>query len=156
GAGTPRNVDALGKAYIIDRAAAAALRAWPSIDALLLNIGGDLVTRGRSAEIAVADQSAWYDNARPLTTIDVRNAAVATSGTYAPGAHLTDPRTGESLESPVCATVVASDAVTANALATTLCVTSAREGLGLVESTPGAEAMRVVSGVLQRTAGFAL
>src|SRR5262249_47029294 len=43
GADAPRNVDALGKAYIIDRAAAAALKAWPSLDALLLNIGGDLV-----------------------------------------------------------------------------------------------------------------
>src|SRR5262249_18447812 len=32
GVDTPRNVDALVKAYIIDRAAAAALQAWPSID----------------------------------------------------------------------------------------------------------------------------
>src|SRR5262249_21696303 len=92
GAGTPRNVDALGKAYIIDRAAAAALRAWPSIDALLLNIGGDIVTRGRSAEIAIADQTAWHDNAQPIATIAVQDVAIATSGTYARGAHLTDPR----------------------------------------------------------------
>jgi FAD:protein FMN transferase len=156
GAGTPRNVDALGKAYIIDRAAAAALTAWPSIDALLLNIGGDLVTRGRSTEIAIADPSAWYDNAQPLATIEVRNAAVATSGTYARGAHLTDPRIGESPRTPVCATVIASDVVTANALATTLCLTSAHEGLRLVESTPGAEAMRVMAGVVERTSGFAM
>lgn len=155
GEGTPRNVDALGKAYIIDRAAAAALRAWPAVDALLLNIGGDIVTHGRSAEIAIADQAAWYDNAKPLATIAVQNRAVATSGTYARGAHLTDPRTGQPPESPVAATVVASDAVTANALATTLCLTSAQDGLQLIESTPGAEAMRVVSGVLQRTSGFA-
>jgi thiamine biosynthesis lipoprotein len=155
GADTPRNVDALGKAYIIDRAAAAALKAWPSLDALLLNIGGDIVTRGRSAEIAIADQTAWYDNAQPVATIAVQNAAVATSGTYARGAHLTDPRTGQSQRSSVAATVVASDAVTANALATTLCLTSAHDGLQLVESTPGAEALCVVSGVLRRTSGFA-
>src|SRR5262245_25329928 len=42
GPGTARNVDALGKSYIIDRAAAAALRAWPSIDALLVDVGGDI------------------------------------------------------------------------------------------------------------------
>src|SRR5262249_28366960 len=52
------------------------------------------------------------------------------------------------------ATVVAADAVTANALATTLCLTNAGYGLQLVEATPGAEALRLESGVLQRTSGF--
>src|SRR6185436_51492 len=56
GADRPRNVDALGKAYIIDRAAAAARQAWPSIDALMLNIGGDIVVWGRRpCEIGIAD-----------------------------------------------------------------------------------------------------
>jgi FAD:protein FMN transferase len=155
GVDSPRNVDALGKAYIIDRAAAAALKTWPSIDALLLDIGGDIVTWGRPAAIAIADQNVWYDNAPPVTTIDLQNAAVATSGTYARGAHLTDSRSGLSRISSVAATVVAPDAVTANALATTLCLISARDGLRLVESTPGAEAMRIASGILHRTSGFA-
>jgi thiamine biosynthesis lipoprotein len=132
GAGTPRNIDALGKAYVIERAAAAALRDWPSIDGLLLNIGGDIVTRGRRAEIAVADPAAWYDNAEPLATVSVQNAAVATSGTYARGFHLADPRTGRSPEFSACATVVAADAVTANALATTLCLTSAKMACDLL------------------------
>lgn len=156
GAGAPRNVDALGKAYIIDRAAAAAREAWPSIDALLVDVGGDIVVWGRSREIPIADPAAWYDNAPPISTIHLRNAAVATSGSYARGAHLTDSRTGQPLRSSVAATVVAADAVTANALATTLCLTSAEDGLRLVESTPGAEALRVASGVLQRTSGFVL
>jgi thiamine biosynthesis lipoprotein len=156
GPDTPRDVDALGKAYIIDRAAAAALRVWPSIDALLLDIGGDIVTWGRSSEIAIADLDASYDNARPIATIDVRNASVATSGTYARGLHLMDSRSGRSRRTAVAATVIASDTVTANALATTLCLTSAQDGLQLVESTPGAEAMRIASGVLHRTSGFAL
>jgi len=155
GAGTPRNVDALGKAYIIDHAATAALTAWPSVDALLLDIGGDIVTWGRSSEIAIADPGAWYDNARPLTTIKLHNAAVATSGSYARGAHLTDSLSGESHGISVAATVVASDVVTANALATTLCLTDAADGLRLVESIPGAEGLRAASGVVQRTSGFA-
>jgi hypothetical protein len=113
------------------------------------------VTWGRPAAIAIADQNVWYDNAPPVTTIDLQNAAVATSGTYARGAHLTDSRSGLSRISSVAATVVAPDAVTANALATTLCLISARDGLRLVESTPGAEAMRIASGVLHRTSGFA-
>jgi thiamine biosynthesis lipoprotein len=156
GAGTPRNVDALGKAFIIDRVAAAAVKGWPSIDALLLDIGGDIVTWGRSAEIAIADPSAWYENARPIATFGLRNAAVATSGSYARGAHFTDSRTRQSRGTEVAATVIASDAVTANALATTLCLTGADDGLRLVESTPGAEGLRIASGVPQRTAGFAL
>src|SRR5262245_3812624 len=156
GADAPRNVDALGKAYIIDRAAAAAREAWPSIDALLLDIGGDMVVWGRSCEIAIADPAAWYDNAAPISTIHLRNAAVATSGTYARGDHLRDSRSGQPLRTSVAATVVAADAVTANALATTVCLAREEDGLRLVESTPGAEALRVASGVLQRTSGFAL
>jgi len=156
GPNTPRSVDALGKAYIIDHAAKAARNAWPSIDALLLNIGGDIVVWGRPCEISIADPGAWYDNARPVATIDLQNAAVASSGTYARGAHLMDARSGQSPENSVAATVVAPDAVTANALATTLCLTNASYGLHLVESTTGAEALRIASGALQRTSGFAL
>src|ERR1700730_5397617 len=40
GMDTSRNVDALGKAYIIERAAMAATAAAPGIDGVLLNIGG--------------------------------------------------------------------------------------------------------------------
>jgi FAD:protein FMN transferase len=155
GVAAPRNVDALGKAYILDRAAAAALTTWPSIDGLLLDIGGDIVNWGPAALIAIADPGACYDNADPIATIDLHNRAVATSGTYARGAHLTDCRSGAPAAGTVAATVVAADAVTANALATTLCVTDAQYGLHLVESTPGAEALRIESGGLQRTSGFA-
>lgn len=155
GGSAPRNVDALGKAYIVDHAANVVRKAWPSIDALLLNIGGDIVVWGRSCEIGIADPDAWYDNAAPIATIRLQNAAVATSGTYARGAHLTDARSGRSTAFAAAATVVASDAVTANALATTLCVSEANYGLQLVESTAGAEALRIALGVLQRTSGFA-
>ena len=152
----PRNVDALGKAYIIDQAVKAARKKVPSIDALLLNIGGDIVVWGRSCTIAIADPDAWYDNAKPIVTIDLQNAAVATSGTYARGAHLRDGRNGQSPRNAVAATVAASDVVTANALATTLCLTDPDDGLEIVESTPGAEALRIVPGSLKRTSGFAL
>jgi FAD:protein FMN transferase len=154
GGQTARNVDALGKAYILDRAAEAALNTSPSIDGLLLDIGGDIVTWGRSSEIAIADPDACYDNAQPLTTIDLRNRAVATSGSYARGAHLTNSLSGKPAGNDVAATVVATDALTANALATTLCVTDAAHGFQLVESTPGAEALRIESGALRRSSGF--
>src|SRR6185436_18709384 len=69
GANTPLNVDALGKAYIIDRAAAAARGAAPDLEGLLLNIGGDIVVWGRTCELGIADPSAPYENADPLARI---------------------------------------------------------------------------------------
>ncbi len=150
----PRNVDALGKAYIIDRAASVVRATWPPIRALLLNIGGDIVTWGRCCDVAIVDPNACYDNAAPLATIALQNAAVATSGTYARGEHLVNARTRQRVRSAMAATVVAPDPVTANALATTLCLTDADDVLQLVESTPGARALRLVSGVLQQTSGF--
>jgi thiamine biosynthesis lipoprotein len=121
---------------------------------LLLNIGGDIVAWGRSCKIAVADPTAWYDNAEPFTWINLHNAAVASSGTYARGAHLKDARTGELPLITASATVVARDAVTANALATTLCLTGASEGFKIVESTPGAAALRIAPGTIERTSRF--
>jgi thiamine biosynthesis lipoprotein ApbE len=156
GVHTPRNVDALGKAYIIDRAVEVAWKEFPSIEALSIDIGGDIVVWGRSCKIGIADPDAWYDNAAPIATIDLENAAVATSGTYARGAHLKDGRTGQTPDTPAAATVAAPDAVTANALATMLCLIKPDEGLQIVESTPGAEALYVSSGRVKRTLGFAL
>src|SRR6202140_129290 len=54
GANALRNVDALGKAYIIERAAMAATGAAPGIDGVLLNIGGNIVARGGPCDIALA------------------------------------------------------------------------------------------------------
>jgi thiamine biosynthesis lipoprotein len=156
GSNGSRNVDALGKAYIIDRAVKVARKAWPSVNALMLNIGGDIVVSGRPCEIEIADPLAAYENATPISTILVHNAAVATSGTYARGAHLKDARSGQCPADPTAATVAALDAVTANALATTLCVTSADHGFRLVESTRGAAALRFASAAIHRTSGFSL
>jgi len=156
GPGTRLNVDALGKAYIIDRAASAVGEALPGLDGLLLNIGGDIVTRGVVREIAIADPGSPYDNAQPLTRIALRNAAVATSGTSSRGSHLLDARNGQPGPPGMNATVIARDAVTANALATTLCVMNTEEALRLVESTGSAEALVISSaGSERRTRGFA-
>jgi thiamine biosynthesis lipoprotein len=155
GPNTPRDVDALGKAYIIDRAAMAAAAAAPGIDGVLLNIGGDIAARGCACDIAVADPRMPHENAAPLTLIRLHNAAIATSGAYARGAHLRDARTGQPAAQASSATVVAADAVTANALATALCLTGSDEGLGLVERTPGAEALRIgPRGLVERTSGL--
>ena len=156
GAHAPLNVDALGKAYIIDCAARAVRTALTAVDALLLNIGGDITTWGRSCNVAIADPRASHDNGEPIARVVLANAAIATSGCYARGAHLWNAKLGRPAGTGSAATVVAADAVTANALATTLCVMGAGEGLRLVESTPGAEALFIApNGALERTTGFA-
>jgi thiamine biosynthesis lipoprotein ApbE len=160
GALTALNVDALGKAYIIDRAAEAARRVTGG--GLLLNIGGDIVVSGQECEIAVADPAAPHDNAEPITRLILTDGAIATSGAYARGEHLVDARTGKPARAARSATVVAPDSITANALATALCAANAGysgsmdEGLALVRHTAGAEALRISrNGAMLRTEGFA-
>jgi thiamine biosynthesis lipoprotein len=160
GANSALNVDALGKAYILDRTAATLREATPNLEGLVLNIGGDIVVWGRpywrGCEIGITDPNAAHDNADPLSRITLKNEAVATSGVYARGAHLLDARTGKAPMSPASTTVIARDAVTANALATMLCVVGADEGMALAERTRGAEALRIdPAGSARRTSGFA-
>ena len=154
GPGMPRNVDALGKAYILDRAAAVAA-ARPGVTGLLLNIGGDIVVRGRACDVAIIDPAAWQDNASPLTWVRLHDQAIATSGAYARGAHLLDARTGQRVQFAAGASVIARTAVDANALATTLCVVPATEGMSLIEQTRGAEAIRIdTDGRVRRSSGL--
>jgi thiamine biosynthesis lipoprotein ApbE len=149
------NVDALGKAYIVDRALAVARRAAPSLAGAVVNIGGDLAITGGPYLVRVTDPGNPGDNARPIARLSLAGASVATSGTYARGAHLVDPGTRRPATAVLSATVMAPDTVTANALATALCVLSPGDGVSLVERTAGAEALLVPrAGGVVRTSGF--
>jgi hypothetical protein len=114
----------------------------------MLNIGGDLVVRGRMARtVGIADPGASADNAPPLARLEIRNRAVATSGGYRRGvnidgrhySHIVDPRTGRTTGHVLGATVVAPRAVDAGALATAFCVLSPEESAALATTVPGAE-----------------
>ncbi|MEP7352078.1 MAG: DUF2271 domain-containing protein [Acidobacteriota bacterium] len=151
------NVDALGKAFIIDQATAAAHAAAPNATSLMLDIGGDIKMVGNSAfALGIADPASPWDNGTPLTHIHLADQAVATSGTYARGPHIIDPRNGHPAAGAFAVTVVAADCMTANALATALCVLPPEQGLQLVENTHGAEAILIDrNGAQHRTSGFA-
>jgi hypothetical protein len=148
------NIDGLGKAYVIDRCVEVARRFAP---AGLLNIGGDIRAWGAvDWTIAVADPRRPEDNAAPLTMFRLRDAAVATSGGYARGAHILDARTRRPVDYRAAATAIAGDCVSANALSTALCILDPRQGDALaarfgrghviahadVMQLPGAEAPR--------------
>ena len=134
------NVDALGKAYIVDRTVAIARELVP---AGLLDIGGDLRAWGGAAwMIGVANPQDPADNAALLVEFPLRDAAVATSGSYARSftigdrrySHLIDPRTLRPAGSGLAATVVAPDCVTANALSTAAAVLGAADGARLART----------------------
>lgn len=127
---TPLVFNSLTKSFILERAAAAAMSAAKPAG-IVLNIGGDIVVRGQVREtIAIADPLSDAENAAPLDRIIVAGGAVATSGNYRRGfdiqgnhySHIVDPRTGLTAEAVISATVVAQDASTAGAIATSMCV----------------------------------
>ncbi len=149
------NLDALGKAYIVDRAAEAARAAAPQASGILLDIGGDVRAIGTPWSMGIADPSQAFENASPLAEVRLANAAMATSGTYARGQHILDARTG--IAGPgSAASVVASDCVTANALALASCAMPAEEAMRLIEQTQQAEGLLVAqAGTVLRSSGFA-
>lgn len=150
---TPVILNSFTKSYIIDRAVRAAL-ASGSVRAVVLNIGGDIVSRGAWTEtVGVIDPMDNADNAAPMARLAVRNRAVATSGSYRRGfdiagrhySHIVDPRTGRPSSQVVSATVVADRAADAGALATAFCVLKPEDSERLAWSVPGAEFLIVLA-----------
>lgn len=159
----PLNLNSIAKGYILHRAAEA-VKAVPGVSAGLLDLGGDLSAWGDVTwPVGVQDPFRPADNSAPLGVIDLRGAAVATSGGYqrwydvngARRSHILDPRTGQPADEVAAATVIAPDSTTANALATILCVLGADAGLKLVASVPGAAALLLdADGREHRTPNF--
>jgi thiamine biosynthesis lipoprotein ApbE len=153
------NVDALGKAYVAQKAAEACKRS-PGITGGVLDIGGDLVTWGADADgkpwrVMVADPHNPAENAPKIAVIDVYDAAIATSGSYARGRHIIDPRTGEAQREIVSATIAADDLVAANALATAMNVGSMDDAHKLMRRFGKLDALAVdLNGTLARQGAF--
>ena len=143
----PLMLNSFAKSYIIRHAADAGLKAGP-VDAIVVNIGGDIVVAGRTNEtIRISDPKADAENDDPIGQILVSNKAVATSGNYRRGeliaghwySHIVDPRTGQPADDILSATVVAPGATDAGALATAFNVMSVSESIHLAATLPGTE-----------------
>lgn len=85
-----------------------------------LNIGGDVICAGERARgepwrVGIRDPD---DPERLILAVGVRDRAVATSGLYERGAHVTDPRSGAAPTAWTSVTVIAHDLGTADAIAT--------------------------------------
>lgn len=112
------DTDGVVKGWAAQRAADTLTAA--GLTTFCLNAGGDVVVRGepeggRGWNVGVRDPS---DPQSFLTVLEVRDGAVATSGTYERGEHVWDGRTGQVATGLRSATVVAADLTTADVLAT--------------------------------------
>jgi len=143
----PLAMNSFVKSYIAGRAAENALKV-SSAQAIVVNIGGDLVVRGDWSEpVDISDPLSDAENATPVAQLSVRDRAVATSGSYRRGveiggqhrSHIVDPRTGMPADQIISSSVIARNPADAGALATALSVLSPAESMQLIASTPGAE-----------------
>jgi thiamine biosynthesis lipoprotein len=122
------DTDGVVKGWAVQKAADALRRA--GISNFCFNAGGDVVVCGapeRGAPWKVGVRSPW-NAAEMLTVVAVTECAVATSGSYERGNHITDGRTGLSAQELVSVTVLAADLCTADILATAVFALGA-EGL---------------------------
>jgi thiamine biosynthesis lipoprotein ApbE len=161
---TPLALNSFAKSYIAGRAANAAL-AEPRVRSVVVNIGGDLVVRGAAHELVdIADPKSDAENAAPITSVDLRNRAMATSGNYRRGeeiggrhySHIVDPRTGMPCEEILSSTVIASNPADAGAMATAFSVLTPEESRRVAASVKGAEYLLITkSGQRIMSPGFA-
>jgi len=108
----------------------------------LIELGGDIVLgdpppNRKGWRIGILDE-----NGKPEKFLELTNCAVSTSGSTEQFveignrryAHIVDPRTGLGLTKLVLVTVIAKDGITADSLATALCVLGEKEGRKLAET----------------------
>jgi thiamine biosynthesis lipoprotein len=155
-------VAGLAKGYRVDQAAR--ILAEHGIEDFVVDGGGDMRVSTR------ANGSPWtitVANPRnadhPLGSVALSSGAVATSGDYEwfferDGTryhHIMDPATGRPARRSVSATVLAANAMDADALATALFVMGPDRGIALAERLPGVEAMVIAPDLrIHTSSGF--
>ena len=152
----PDSIDPSGyvKGWATERAArsllAAGLHNW------CVNVGGDLVARGRPEpsrpwRAAIRDPR---DGQRVALVIDVDDRAVATSGTYERGQHLWDGRTGARESRVASLTVVGPRLAWVDAFATAA-VVMGHDGIEWVAAHDDYEALAITDdGAMWMSPGF--
>lgn len=149
----PLILNSFVKSYVMNKACNVALAAG-GISAIVMNIGGDIVVKGRHQErILVADPKADAENDAPIAKLLLNNKTVATSGNYRRGelidghwySHIVDPRNGLPADQVISATVVSDNATDAGALATAFNILSPDESKVLAAMIPNTEFMLITS-----------
>ena len=121
----------------------------------VINAGGDVIARGHASpgrpwRVGIRHPEETH---RVAAVLEVSDRAVATSGTYERGHHITDPRSGRSATALRSLTVIGPGLAYADAYATAAFVMGL-DGLGWVAAHPDHEALAItIDGRLVRTAG---
>jgi thiamine biosynthesis lipoprotein ApbE len=135
------------KSYIIKKVAGKLLD-LPGVQGVVVNIGGDLVIAGNQQEIiGISNPASDAENGLPVSTLLLKERAIATSGNYRRGfqinsqwySHIIDPRTAYPTDHILSATVIAKNATDAGALATAFNVLQPAESEALALTIPGIE-----------------
>jgi thiamine biosynthesis lipoprotein len=146
-ANSPLLLNSFVKSYII-RKVSDKIMNIKGVDAAVTNIGGDIVVAGTVSEkVSVSNPVADAENAAPMSTLKISNRAIATSGNYRRGyliannhySHIIDPRTANPVTGIISATVIATNAEDAGALATAFNVLTIKESIRLATQFPSVE-----------------
>ena len=160
-------LDGIAKGYVIAAAMQKARAACPAVAGALLDLGGDQVAFAAAGsepwQLGVLDPKRPEDNGRVMLRVPFAGGAAATSGGYARGgkvdgtwrSHIVDPGFGQPATGALQATVMASDAMAADALATAFCVLPPEESLKVAQRMSGVECLIVdEKGKRHATRGF--
>ena len=142
------DLNAIAKGHIVDRGVAAGLQ--DGVCDVLVNAGGDLRHVGDEVvRVGVEDPDDL--GGRPVAVVALSDGAIATSGSVHRGfridgtwyGHVLDPRTARPVTDRPSTTVRATDAITADALATVVGVLAWPEAIPLLQRVAGAAALAV-------------
>ncbi len=145
------DLGALAKGYAVD-CAVRKLRE-KGVTSAIVRVGGEIYTLGTKAGRPWVIAIRSTDKKGFAGTLKMVDQAVSTSGGYEQFfikggvryAHIINPKTGMPAKSGVAAvTVIASDCVTADALATAIFVLGEQKGRALAEKFPGAQIKLVI------------
>ncbi len=150
----------IAKGYAIDRSIEA-MKQGGAVGGMV-DIGGDMRCFGRPPRgqenwgIGLQDPNVPPDDlsGKSLLVLKVADKAVATSGDYRRftevggrrESHIVDTHTGHGANQLASVTVIAADAITADALATAVSALGLEKGMALVERLPDTEAILIPSG----------
>jgi FAD:protein FMN transferase len=141
------------KSYIISKVSDK-IKILSGISGSVINIGGDILVTGKQNEvIRIANPKADAENDLPLSTLNVSNKAIATSGNYRRGfqigeqwfSHIFDARTAIPVSEIISTTVIADNATDAGALATAFNILSIQESASLAAQIPGVEYLLITN-----------
>ena len=155
--GASVDLGGIAKGYAVDQALN--ILREDGIKRALVDIGGDMGTIGEGWTIGLANPR---DPNECITRFKISNECIATSGNYEryfdPDKkvhHIIDPRTGYPADDCMSATVIAKSCTDTDALATSIFVMEAREGIELIDSIEGVEALVIEEdGTIYRSAGI--